>query len=131
MPRPSFTPMSEAAVLRTLLLYASELGAKLFRNARGVERVAQKDCKSCQRFGRVVSYGLANGAPDLVGWVPVTVTPEMVGTTVAVFVGIEAKRQLGGVVSEAQQRFLDALARDGAVQGVARGAEDMAEILKR
>lgn len=121
--------MSEAAVLRTLLLYASELGAKLFRNSRGVERVAQKDCKSCQRFGRVVSYGLANGAPDLVGWVPVTVTPEMVGTTVALFVGIEAKREVGGVVSEAQQRFLDALRRDGAVQGVARGADDMAAIL--
>lgn len=121
--------MSEGAVLRTLLLYASELGAKLFRNSRGVERVAQKDCKSCQRFGRVVSYGLANGAPDLVGWISVVVTPDMVGTTVALFVGIEAKRQLGGVVSEAQQRFLDALRRDGAVQGVARGAEDMAAII--
>jgi hypothetical protein len=130
MPR-AFSPQSEASVLRALLIYASEFGCRLFRNARGIERIAQKDCKSCQRFGRVVSYGLHNGAPDLVGWMPVTVTPAMVGTVVAVFVAIEAKRESGGTVSEAQRAFLAALARDGAVAGVARSIADLEGILGR
>lgn len=124
-----FTPMSESAVLRTLMVYASDFACRLFRNARGVERIAQKDCKSCQRFGRVVSYGLANGAPDLVGWVPHVVTDADVGRTLAVFVGIEAKRKIGGVVSDEQRTFLAALARDGAVCGVARSIGDLDGIL--
>lgn len=128
MPKP-FTPMSESAVLRTLLIYASEFSCRLFRNTRGVERIAQKDCKSCQRFGRVVSYGLANGAPDLVGWIPHVVTPADVGRTISVFVGIEAKREDGGTVSEEQRKFLAALERDGAVSGVARSIGDLDGIL--
>lgn len=127
MPR-SFTPMSESAILRTLLIYAGDLGAKLFRNARGVERIAQKDCRSCQRFGRVVSYGLANGAPDLVGWQPIVIGPEDVGRTIAVFVGVEVKADRG-VVSEAQRKFLAALEKDGAIVGVARSIGDLETII--
>lgn len=129
--KPAFTPQSEASILRVLLVAASDLGARLFRNSRGVERIAQKDCKSCQRFGRVVSYGLHNGAPDLVGWLPVTVTPEMVGTKLAVFVGIEAKRETGGTVSEAQARFLAALQDAGALAGVCRSVVDLEAVLQR
>lgn len=128
MPKP-FAPMSESAVLRLLLLHASELGARLFRNPRGVERIAQKDCRSCQRFGRVLTYGLHNGAPDLVGWMPHIVTAEDVGRTLAVFVGIEAKRESGGTVSEDQRRFLFALEQAGAIQGVCRSVADLAEVL--
>lgn len=126
----NFPPQSEAAILRLLMLYASEHNCVLFRNTRGVHKIAQDDCTSCQRFGRTVSYGLANGAPDLVGWLPHVVTPEDVGRTLAVFTGIEAKRH-DGRVSEDQQRFLAALERAGAVQGVARSVGDLAEILGR
>ena len=129
MPRRTFTPMSEAAVLRMLLVAASDLGARLFRNTRGVYKVAQKDCKSCQRFGVTVSTGLHNGAPDLIGWMPITITPEMVGQRLAVFVGVEAKRNPGGTVSEDQQRFLNALTQAGAVAGVARSVADLERIL--
>jgi hypothetical protein len=109
-------------VLRVLLLAANDLGAKVFRNNVG---------KLQDRFGTWVAYGLHPGSPDLVGWMPVTITSEMVGTTVAVFVGIEAKREAGGVVSEPQARFLAALKADGALSGVARSAEDLAAILQR
>jgi hypothetical protein len=116
---------SEASVLRSLLLVSSHLGARLFRNARGIERVALKSCASCNRYGRTVSYGLANGAPDLIGWMPIVIGPEHVGKTVALFVGIEAKRPEGGTLSEDQRRFLAALERAGAVCGVARSAGDL------
>jgi ribosomal protein S19 len=33
-----------------------------------------------------------HGIPDRVGCVPVTITPEMVGMTIGVFVGVEAKK---------------------------------------
>jgi hypothetical protein len=121
--------MSEGAVVRRILLCSSELGVTLFRNHRGVHRVAQKDCKSCQRFGVTISAGLHNGAPDTIGWMPIVVTPEMVGQRVALFTGIEVKRESGGVVSEDQRRFLTALERDGAVQGVVRSVADLETVL--
>lgn len=114
---------------RDLLLVSSQLGTRLFRNARGIERVAQKNCAQCNRYGRTVSYGLANGAPDLIGWMPVVIGPEHLGRTLALFVGIEAKRPEGGVVSEDQRRFLAALERAGAVSGVARSAGDLETII--
>lgn len=140
VPASRFKSISEGALLRTLLLCASELGARLFRNQRGVYTIAQDDCKSCQRFGRKISTGMANGAPDLVGWMPVVVTPDMVGRTVALFVGIEAKRpgtELSvhgyraepGRLSEDQRRFLTALETAGAVQGVVRSVAELETVL--
>jgi ribosomal protein S19 len=38
-----------------------------------------------------VQFGLCKGSADLIGWKRVTVTPEMVGSTVAVFTSIEVK----------------------------------------
>src|SRR5262245_34779935 len=103
-----FKPPSEGAILRTLLVAASEFGARLFRNHRGVHKLAQSDCKSCQRFGVTISTGMANGAPDLTGWRSIVITPDMVGTTIAQFVGVEVKRH-DGKLSEDQRRFLTAL----------------------
>src|SRR5215471_14125963 len=124
----SFKPPSEGALLRTLLITASEFGARLFRNHRGVHKLAQKDCQSCQRFGATISAGMANGAPDLVGWKTVVVTQDMVGSSIAVFCGVEVKRPTGKV-SEDQARFLKALETAGAVQGVARSVTDLEAIL--
>jgi hypothetical protein len=121
--------MAERTVVHQLLIAAGALGVKLFRNARGIERIARKDCAYC-RSNRTVSYGLANGAPDLIGWRPHVVTQADVGRTVALFVGIEAKREDGGAVSADQRAFLAALARDGAIVGVARSVADLDEILQ-
>ena len=121
---------SESEVLRALLIAASHLGARLFRNQVGRYRLAQPDCKSCQRFGRVISSGLYIGSPDLIGWQSVTITPAMVGQRVAVFVGVEAKREDGGTVSEDQRRFLAALKQAGAVAGVCRSVADLDALLQ-
>lgn len=120
MPKPKTA--SEASVLRVLMLAAQDLGAKVFRNNVG---------KLQDRYGTWVAYGLHPGSPDLAGWMPVTITQDMVGETLAVFVGIEAKREQGGVVSDAQARFLSALTADGARAGVARNAVELAHILRK
>ena len=113
--------MTESALVRALLLASSKAGVALFRNNVG---------KLQDRHGTWVAYGLCPGSCDLIGWTPHVVTQADVGRTMAVFVGIEAKRESGGTVSEDQRAFLAALARDGAVCGVARSVADLDAILQ-
>jgi ribosomal protein S19 len=40
---------------------------------------------------QVIAYGLYPGSGDLVGWEPITITPEMVGQQIAVFTSVEVK----------------------------------------
>jgi hypothetical protein len=70
-----------------------------------------------------VSFGLARGSADLIGWTIRTVTPEMVGQQVAVFTSIEVKTPTGRVKPE-QQQWLDAVQSAGGIAGVARSVED-------
>lgn len=111
---------SEAALLRSLLLTTSRLGARLFRNQTGRYRLAQPDCPRCQADGRMIASGLCVGSPDLIGWVPVTITSDMVGRQLAVFVGLEVKRPTGGRVTKEQAAFVQALAQAGGVAAVVR-----------
>lgn len=128
MPVPKFAAISESALLRTLLIAASEFGARLFRNQVGVYRIAQPDCKSCHRFGRTITSGLGVGSPDLVGWRTITIAPEDVGRQLAVFVGVEAKTDTGRV-GEHQRRYLAGLEHAGAVAGVVRSVADLERLL--
>ncbi len=107
--------VSETALLRRLMLRASERGARLFRNQVGTYHL--KD-------GRVISSGFCKGSSDLIGYVPVTITPEMVGQTVAVFLAVEVKTATGRV-SKDQQQFLDAVRSHGAKAGVVRSIADL------
>lgn len=76
--------MSEAPVLANTRKEASRIGIRLFRNNRGTFRTL--DGK------RVVDAGLdADGSSDLIGIVPVVITPDMVGMTLGVFTGAEVK----------------------------------------
>jgi hypothetical protein len=74
-----------------------------------------------------VSFGLARGSADLIGWTIRTVTPDMVGTQVAVFTSIEVKTPTGRVKPE-QQQWLDAVQAAGGIAGVARSVEDALRI---
>lgn len=114
-------PTSEADILRAILLESSRLGVTLFRNQVGRYQLAD---------GRWLSSGLCVGSPDLVGWTPLTITPEHVGRRLAVFTGVEVKTDRGQVRPE-QRAFLAALERDGAVAGVARSVADLVAMLKR
>lgn len=87
----------------------------MFRNNVGAYR---------DETGRVIRYGVGNpGGSDLIGWTPVTITPDMVGRTVAVFTAVEVKTPKGKP-TEAQINFLHQVKQSGGIAGIARSADD-------
>jgi hypothetical protein len=80
------------------------------------------------RTGRLVTFGLAKGSADLIGWRTITVTPEMVGTQVAVFTSIEVKTPTGRIRPE-QHSWLEAVRSTGGLAGVARSTTDALHIV--
>jgi hypothetical protein len=105
---------SEQQIQQEIRLACSTGDTRLFRNNTGTLR---------DQNGRPVQFGLCKGSADLIGWKRVTITPEMVGTTVAVFVSIEVKTATGRLRPE-QQQWLDAVQAAGGIAGVARSVED-------
>lgn len=105
--------MSEAADLQRIRLdLGREAGVTLFRHNQGALRDVT---------GRVVRFGLHPGCPDLIGWRTVTITPDMVGKSIAVFAGIEVKAPQGKhPVTPEQRHFLERLTSAGGLAGVAR-----------
>jgi len=80
------------------------------------------------RTGRPVQFGLARGSADLIGWRTITITPEMVGTKIAVFTSIEVKTPTGRL-SPAQHAWLGVVRGAGGIAGVARSVRDANEIV--
>jgi hypothetical protein len=94
--------------------------ARLFRNQVG----SLPD----PRTGRLVTFGLARGSADLIGWRTVVVTSDMVGQQLAVFTSIEVKTPTGRL-APAQQHWLRSVASAGGIAGVARSVPDAQQIL--
>ena len=94
--------------------------ARIFRNQVG----SLPDPRS----GRLVTFGLAKGSADLIGWRTITVTPEMVGRRLAVFTSIEVKTPTGRLRPE-QQAWLGVVRSAGGVAGVARSVSDVEDLL--
>lgn len=92
---------------------------RLFRNNRGAAWAPN---------GRIVKYGVAPGGSDLIGWRVLTVTPEMIGQRVAVFVAIEVKGPLGRP-SSAQKNFINRVKMAGGLAGVAKNTDQALNIL--
>lgn len=76
-----------------------------------------------------VKYGLFVGSSDTIGIMPVTITPEMVGKTIGVFLAIEVKTEKG-IVSEAQKKFIAVIRDKGGIAGIARSADDAIKIIE-
>jgi hypothetical protein len=110
---------SEQSIQQHIRLTCSTGSTRLFRNNTGTLK---------DQNGRPVSFGLCKGSADLIGWKRVTVTPEMVGSTVAVFTSIEVKTPTGRLRHE-QQQWLDAVQAAGGIAGVARSVEDAQRIM--
>ena len=81
------------------------------------------------RTGRLVTFGLARGSADLIGWRTVTITQAMVGSRIAVFCSIEVKTPTGRV-SSIQQAWLEAVTHAGGLAGIARSVSDAELALK-
>lgn len=128
----------EIALMKELQIAASQIGARLFRQNVGlawvgkVERVQRARAVQVRpgdvviRAARPFKVGIA-GMSDLGGWVPVVITPEMVGSTVAVYAQVEVKD--GARVTGEQERWIDAVRRSGGLAGIARNISDLVAIL--
>jgi hypothetical protein len=80
------------------------------------------------RTGRLVTFGLAKGSADLIGWRTLVITPEMVGQRVAVFTSLEIKTPTGRIRPE-QQAWLACVQGAGGIAGVARSVGDALRIV--
>jgi hypothetical protein len=91
--QPDVDGASEARVQSEIRLAAARAGRYLFRNNRGAGKTDT---------GSYVRYGLANDSKklgdefksgDLIGWEQVLITDDHVGTFIARFLSVEAKRR--------------------------------------
>jgi hypothetical protein len=121
--------MTREAVIQaeTMLAIGRLPGVRIFRNNVGHGWVGKIIQRSQDRLllghYRPIEFGLFPGSPDLIGWKSVTITEDMVGSTVAVFVGIEMKGK-STATQDNQKTFLNVLETAGAVAGIARSPED-------
>jgi hypothetical protein len=106
--------MSEQQIQQHIRLALSRGPVRLYRNNTGTLR---------DQHGRPVTFGLAVGSADLIGWTTRTITPDMVGQQVAVFTSIEVKSASGRLRPE-QRQWLEAVQAAGGIAGVARSVED-------
>jgi hypothetical protein len=111
--------LTEQQIQQEIRIACSNGDTRLFRNNTGTLKDAN---------GRPVQFGLCKGSADLIGWKRVTITPEMVGTQVAVFASIEVKTATGRLRPE-QQQWLDAVQSAGGIAGVARSVSDAERLL--
>lgn len=126
----------EAKAKESVLLRANQWRSRLFKNNSGV---------AFTEGGRPVFFGLGNEGkkgdndirtPDDVGWTEVTITPEMVGNTVAVFTCIDSKK-LGFTVKDhytkgtreyGQNKFFQQVIKSNGIAGFACNAEQVDDI---
>lgn len=66
------------------------------------------------------------GSADLVGWKALTIQPEDVGKTIAVFLSIEVKSE-NGTLRKEQEAWRDAVLRHGGIAIVAKSAQEAEE----
>lgn len=83
-----------------------------------------------------MAYGLGShagevfaGSSDAIGLHSITITPDMVGRQVGVFVAIEAKDQ--GQLTPAQRTFLTVVHQAGGIAGVAHSVDEARRIIAR
>lgn len=81
------------------------------------------------RSARPFDAGPPPGFSDLFGWREITITPDMIGQRVAVFVGVECKSETGKA-RERQVAFVDAVNRSGGRAGFARSIQDARDIIE-
>lgn len=120
----------ETALMKELRIAASQLGARLLRQNTGVGWVGKSkrlpNGDVLVKNARPLHAGFV-GWSDLGGWVPVTITPDMVGQTIARYVQAEVKD--GGRPTEEQLRWIQIVQRAGGIAGVVRSEADLRALL--
>jgi hypothetical protein len=124
---------SEAWTQASGMMAASRHGAVTFRNNVGGAWAGRKiktlpNGDAIIRQARWIDFGLCPGSGDTIGWRSVTVTPDMVGKTIAIFASIEYKDDTGRARPD-QVKWHDVVCRAGGLSGFARSDDDVRRIL--
>jgi hypothetical protein len=130
--------MKETNLIRTIMLALSKSPlTRIFRNNVGVGWAGRSTpVTNSQGLTMVINEarplhaGLCEGSSDLIGWHTIEITPEMVGSKLAVFLAIEAKSHIGKA-SQKQINFLHQVREAGGISGIARTPEEAAEIIAK
>ena len=108
---------------RWLMFISRRPDVRMFRNNVGTGWQGQVVSKELGAIvlqnARPLHAGLCVGSSDLIGWKSVTITPDMVGQQVAVFVAAEVKTATGRLTGE-QQNFLNKVRDAGGLAVVIR-----------
>ena len=108
---------NETQLMRQIMLAVSKiLGVRIFRNNTGFDSTNK------------VRYGLIQGSSDLIGWKSITITPDMVGQKVAVFVALEVKTTKGRATEE-QKNFVAVVKGAGGKAEIVRSVTDAIKVL--
>lgn len=125
--------MSERPLTDEIMLAASALGARLFRQNTGVGWVGKLVNKTANLVTlenpRPLRAGLCVGSSDIIGIAPVVVTQDMVGQTIGLFVAVEVKAGAG--LSVEQKRFLAMVKSCGGLACVAHKVDDAIDLIKK
>ena len=128
----------ETSLMKLLQIEATRLGARLFRQNTGmawagkafrVARARRIDVDVGDviiKRARPFHAGMT-GMSDLGGWVPVKITPEMVGATVAIYAQVEVKD--GARPTPEQLKWISAVNKAGGLAGVAHNEMELHAIL--
>ena len=123
--------MNELALRHAIQQAVSALGARLFRVNTGQAWAGEATQMGTGIFLRKpyrMHMGLTTGGSDLIGWTPVTITADMVGSRVAVFTAVELKAGRTRTTEE-QENFLAQVTMAGGLAGVARSVEHAVAIV--
>lgn len=132
--------MKEQNVMHLVMLALSRAGATVFRQnvgqavIGGTEWIRQRQTVTlnpgdCVVRGARVFHAGFEGQGDIVGWVPIEITPAMVGRKVAVILWPEVKTDKGRE-RPGQVRFSEKLKADGGIGGVVRSPEQAVELIR-
>ena len=123
--------MSEHAIQNEIRLGISGK-ATLFRNNCGTawtgDAATLREGSILIRNPRILHAGLCAGSSDLIGWRSITITPEMVGKTVAVFAALEVKSKTGRATA-GQKNFCDRVIQAGGLAGIVKSLDDAKKAL--
>lgn len=112
--------ISERDIQNDIRVALSEHGIITWRNNIGVTKFPD---------GSVVRYGLCNpGGSDLIGILPITITPDMVGQQIGAFLAVEIKRP-GKKPTDDQRNFMNAVKGQKGYAGVATSVEEALSLI--
>ena len=133
--------MKEGNILKLVMMRAGQIGSRLFRNQVGIayagrpirvdapKMVMMHPGDVLVKNAYTVTCGLGTGSSDAVGWTPVLVTPDMVGTKVALFTAIETKRPKKSHTTDEQLNFIRVVRAAGGIAGIATSPEEAEAVI--